>query len=414
MEGLKAEIKPGIYWIGVNDRLKDLFEAIWPLPRGISYNSYLVVDEKVAVIDTAEEPFSQEWYANIEQVIDPSRINYVVCNHMEPDHSGSLPFIRRMVPEATIVASKKGLEMVDGFYDIHDNVQAVADGDEISLGGKTLRFYEIPYVHWPETIATYAVEDKVLFSGDAFGTYGALDGGIFDDQLETELFFDEMLRYYSNVIAMYSPPVQKALEKLKEVPIEILGPSHGPIWRKDITQVIENYRRWSHWEGEKGIVMIYSSEYGNTRDAMDAVARGVVQGGSPLRVYDASRTHISWLMQECWHWSGIILGAPTYDTGIHLPMENLMRDLAHKRLRNRICGLFSSFSWSGGAMKQMREIVDELKWEVVEPAVAFKSHANLDEIAQLQALGKAVAERVMQDEAGQASIPESSGSLISS
>ena len=398
MDGLKVEIKPGIYWIGVNDRVKDLFEGIWPLPRGISYNSYLVIDEKVAVIDGVEEGFSQEWYENIERLIDPSKIDYVISNHMEPDHSGSLPFIRRMVPEATIVLSEKAREMLNDFYGIRENVQTVGDGDEISLGERTLRFHEIPYVHWPETMVTYLMEEKVLFSGDAFGTYGALDGGFFDDQVDVDYYIDEMLRYYANIIGMYSIPVQNALSKLGGLSMDVIAPAHGPIWRQDIGRVIGLYDRWSHWEGEKGVALIYGSMYGNTIEAMEAVGRGVISGGCPtLRIYDVSRTSFSILLQECWHWKGVILGAPTYDTGIFIPMDNLLSSLHHKRLKNRICGLFGSFTWSGGAMRKMRGILDELKWEVVEPEVPFKSHATEEHLEQLEALGRAVAERVMQD-----------------
>jgi flavorubredoxin len=247
-------------------------------------------------------------------------------------------------------------------------------------------------------MATYAVEDKVLFSGDAFGTYGALDGGFFDDCLELDYFIDEMLRYYANVIGMYSMPVQKALVKLGDLAIDVLAPAHGPIWRQDARRVMELYKRWSHWDGEKGIVLIYGSMYGNTREAMEAVSRGVVQGGCPiLRIYDASRTSLSTLLAECWRWKGVILGAPTYDTRIYLPLDTLTRTLAHKRLKNRVCGLFGSYTWSGGSVKQMREIAEELKWDVVEPQVPFTSQASAEQIEQLEALGKAVAERVMRD-----------------
>ncbi|MHB8781754.1 MAG: FprA family A-type flavoprotein [Candidatus Geothermincolia bacterium] len=396
MEALKVEIKPDVYWVGVNDRRKDLFEGIWPLPRGVSYNSYLVVDEKVAVIDTSERPFTQQWYENITQIVDPSRIAYVIANHMEPDHSGSLPFIRKMVPDATIVLTAKAKDMLANFYGIVENVRVVSDGEEISLGHKTLRFYEIPFVHWPETMATYIVEDQILCSCDAFGTFGALDGGFFDDEVDVDYYIDEMLRYYSNIVAMYSVPVQRALAKLKELPISVIAPSHGPIWRNDVARVVGLYDRWSRWEGEQGVALIYGSMYGNTLDLMEAVGRGVVKGGcKTLRVFDVSRTPFSFLLRDCWRYKGIILGAPTYDGGVYLPMDNLVNTLAHKRLQKRVCGLFGSYTWSGGAVKKMHETLEGLKWEIVGPEVPFTSHPSEEDLRQAEEMGAAVARQVM-------------------
>lgn len=398
MKGIDVEIKPGIFWVGVNDRWKDLFEGIWPIPRGVSYNSYLILDEDTALVDTVEEPFSHELLENIECYIEPSKLKYVIVNHMEPDHSGSLPALLRVAPDITLVGTAKCKEMLKNFYGIEKNIQVVAEGDEIKLGKRTLRFYDIPYIHWPETMATYVVEDEMLMPCDAFGTYGALDGGFFDDEVDVDYYIDEMLRYYANIVAMYSQPVQKALTKLKDLPISILAPSHGPIWRKDIGRVVELYRRWSNWEGEKGVALVYGSMYGNTLETMEAVARGVVKGGCPtLRVYDVSRAPFSFVLGECWRYKGIILGAPTYDTGLYPPMENLLSALEHKRLRNRICGIFGSYSWSGGAAKKMQETVEGLKWELVEPVLAFTSHATKEQLQEAEALGQAVAEKVMAD-----------------
>jgi len=389
------KIAEDLFWVGVNDRTTDLFESFWPLPRGVSYNSYLVLDEKVALIDTVKRGFSNEFLANLEEVVDPGKIDYIIANHVEPDHSGALPLVRRLAPGARVLGTAKALDLLKKLYHMEEGLEAVKDGQRLELGKRALLFYETPFVHWPETMMTYLPEEEVLFSGDAFGGFGALDGGIFDDEVDLKYYESEILRYFSNIIGMYTNPTQRALQKLKELKIRTIAPTHGPVWRRKPEEIVRLYDRWSRMEGEPGVVLIYGSMYGNTERLAERVARGVIGGGAPLRVLDASRTHPSFLLAEAWRYKGLILGAPTYDGGIFLPVEGFLRLVQRKRLQNRIVGMFGSFGWSGGAVKGMRASIEELGWELIEPVVEVNGFPDEGALERGEALGRAVAERVM-------------------
>jgi len=395
------EIATKVYLVGVNDRTTDLFESIWPLPRGVSYNSYLIRDEKVALIDTVKRGFSNEFLANLEEVVDPAEIDYIVVNHAEPDHSGALPLVRRLAPQAEVLGTAKAGELLERLYGI-EGFEAVEEGQRLGLGRRSLVFYETPFVHWPETMMTYLPEEEILFSGDAFGGFGTLDGGIFDDEVEMEYYESEILRYFSNVIGMYTNPTQRALQKLKGLEINTIAPAHGPVWRRRPEEIIKLYDRWSRMEGEPGVVLIYGSMYGNTERLAERVARGVVAGGAPLRIMDASRTHLSFLLAEAWRCKAVILGAPTYDGGIFPPVEQFLRLAQRKRLQNRIVGLFGSFGWSGGAVKGMKAIIEELEWELIEPVVEWNGFPDEEALAEGEALGREVALRALESESARA------------
>ncbi|NOX44765.1 MAG: MBL fold metallo-hydrolase, partial [Caldiserica bacterium] len=306
------EIRPGIFWVGVNDRTTDLFEGVWPLPQGVSYNAYLVVGEKAALIDGVKAPFVEELVRNISEVLPPGKLDYLVVNHMEPDHSGSLPFLRRLAPEATVVATPAAIPMLARFHGIAEGVRAVSDGESLDLGGRSLRFFHIPFVHWPETMATYEDTEKVLFPCDAFGGFQALDGVLFDDEVDVSAYEDEILRYFSNIVGMQAKPVLRAIEKLKALEIEVIAPSHGLVWRRDPGHIVELYAKWASMEAVPEVTVIFGSMYGFTARAAEEVARGVAEAGVPVRVLDAGRVHVSYLIREAWKRRGLILGAPTY------------------------------------------------------------------------------------------------------
>lgn len=389
------EITKGVFWVGVNDHTTDLFESVWPLPHGVSYNAYLIVDEKIALIDTVKGAFALELVRNIAEIVDPGRIDYLIVNHMEPDHSGALPLIWRLAPNLKILGTDKAGGLIRALYHIERGFEPVRDGQRLDLGGRGLVFYETPFVHWPETMMTYLPDEKILFSCDAFGGFGTLDGGLFDDELDLARYEPEILRYFSNIVGMYTNPTQRAIQRLKALEIKIIAPSHGPIWRKDPSRVVGLYDRWSRMEGEPGIVLIYGSMYGDTELMAERVARGAREAGAPIKVLDASRTHLSFLLAEAWRYKALILGAPTYDGGIFIPMEQFLRLAQRKRLQNRIVGIFGSFGWAGGAIKAMRSIIEELKWELVEPVVEFQGRPTEKELERGAALGRAVAERVL-------------------
>jgi anaerobic nitric oxide reductase flavorubredoxin len=255
MEYKIVEIKDRIYYVGVNDRTKHLFENLWPLPKGISYNSYLIDDDKVALIDTVDICYSEVYFRKIKSALGDKPIDYLVVNHMEPDHSGSIRWLIRQYPEITIIGNSRTMDMLKGYYGITDNVLAIKDKDELNLGKNTLRFYLTPMIHWPETMMTYVPESKTLFSGDAFGTFGSLDGGVVDSLLNPDWYFDEMIRYYSNIVGKYGSPVQAALAKLSGIDIEVVCSTHGPVWteKENIDKVIALYDKLSKYEADRGV-----------------------------------------------------------------------------------------------------------------------------------------------------------------
>ncbi len=323
------EIRPGIYWVGANDRTTDLFEGLWPITReGVSYNSYLVSDERKALIDLTEAGMLDALLAQIESVADPAGLDYIVVNHMEPDHTGVLRSLRRIAPNAEILGSKKALELMASYYGVTEGVRAVQDGETLSLGRRTLQFHSTPFVHWPETMVTYAREAKVLFSCDAFGGYGALDGGIFDDECGDCSFYErESLRYYTNIVCQYSKNVLKAIERLKDLPIEVVAPSHGLVWRRNPGRIVDLYRRWAGYASgpaEPGVTVVFTSMYGHTRAMAEAVAEGVARAGVPVTVFDAARTHPSYILPALYSRQEVLVGSATYEGGLMPPMANLL------------------------------------------------------------------------------------------
>ncbi len=392
-------ITKDVYWIGVNDRRTALFESIWPIPRGVSYNSYLIRDEKVALIDTIKDLSVSGYLRRLRHLLGPERqVDYLIINHLEPDHSGAIPLIKDAFPKIQVIGNKKTAEFVNDLYGVRD-VRIVQDGEELDLGRRKLRFLLTPMVHWPETMMTYETTDRILFSGDAFGGFGTLNGGIFDDEVDIRYYEDEILRYFSNIIGKYSPMVQKAIQKLGDLPVAIVASTHGPIWRTSPEHIIQLYNRWSRQETEPGVVVAFGSMYGATERMADAVARGVADGGvKTIRAHDVSTSHVSYIIRDAWRYKGLILGSPTYDTGIFPPMEALLRLLSGKRLVNRAVGVFGDYGWSGGAVKGLRQFVDDAKLELVEPVVEAKFTATPERIEQCHALGRAVAERVHRSE----------------
>jgi flavorubredoxin len=391
-----VEIRPGIYWIGVNDRTTDLFEGLWPITQeGVSYNTYLVDGEQKALIDLAKGLKTNEFLDQVAQVVDPSGLDYIIINHMEPDHTGILRTLRRIAPQAVILGTQKTQEMLAAFYQVTEDVRVVEDGERLSLGSHTLQFFSTPFVHWPETMMTYEATHRVLFSCDGFGGYGALQGAIFDDQCVDPAFYEqEALRYYVNIVAMFSRPVLRAIERLKDLPIEVIAPSHGLIWRKDPGRIVELYRKWAGYatgEREMGVTLLYGSMYGNSEQMMNAVAQGVSQAGVPVEVFDVGRTHTSYILPSLWVRQGVIVGAPTYEGGLFPPMAHVLDIAARKRILNRKAAYFGSYGWSGGARREFARLAESLKWEVVD-TLEFRGGPTLEDLKEGEAFGRRFAE----------------------
>ncbi len=366
-----VHIAPNIYWIGVNDRTTDLFEGLWPITQeGVSYNAYLIRDEKTTIVDLAKAFKTDEFFDQIDQVADLSKLDYVIVNHMEPDHTGVLHILRRVAPQVTILCSEKAAQMLDSFYAIGDGVQVVRDGETLSLGRHTLRFVYTPFVHWPETMMTYEESERILFSCDAFGGYGALRGAIFDDECSDPVFYErEALRYYVNIVAVFSKPVLQAIEKLAGVPVAVIAPSHGLIWRKAPGRIVDLYRKWAEYATgptEPGVTLLYASMYGNTEKMMNAVAQGVAREGVPLAVFDVARTHVSYILPALWTQRGVIVGAPTYEGSLFPFMRHVLDMAVQKHIRNKKVAYFGSYGWSGGAQRDFERLAETLKWELSE------------------------------------------------
>jgi len=393
-----VEIKPDVYWVGVNDRTTDLFEGLWPITKeGVSYNSYLIDDEKKAIVDLTKSLKGDEFLAQIDEVSDISKIDYIVVNHMEPDHSGLLRTFRRIAPRATILGSAKTKDMLESFFSIKDNVRVVNDGDTLSLGKRTLKFFSTPFLHWPETMMTYEVSHKILFSCDAFGSYGAIRGAIFDDECEHFDFYQtEALRYYVNIVANFSTRVLGAIEKLADIPVEVIAPSHGLIWRKNISLIVNLYKKWAEYasgDTEPGISLIYGSMYGNTEVMMNAVAQGISRAGVPLEIFDASRTHVSYILPSLWTKRGVMIGASTYEVSLFPPVAEVLNMAAHKHIRNKKAAFFGSYGWSGGALRGLKRIIEPLKWDLMD-TLEFVGCPTGEELRKGEEFGASFAESI--------------------
>ena len=391
------KITDQIYYVGVNDRNKNLFEGLWPLPDGVSYNSYLIVDDKVCLIDTVEVDFFMPFIKNIQETIGNRPVDYLVVNHMEPDHSGSIALIKKYYPNITIIGNKKTFGMMSGFYGIEGDNMVVNNGDTLSLGHHTLKFVLTPMVHWPETMMTLDMEAKTLFSGDAFGCFGALNGGIVDSDINCDSFWLEMVRYYSNIVGKYGTPVQAALKKLAGVPLDYICSTHGPVWHEHIAKVVGMYDTMSKYETEPGLVICYGTMYGNTERAAEVIARAASEAGvKNIVIYNVSKTHHSYIIRDVFRYGALIVGAPTYNTGLYHEMEVLLDELARRDIKNRLFGWFGSYSWASKAASRIQEINDNrLHYTAVGTPVEIKQSLNDDSYAQCVALGQAMAAEIL-------------------
>ena len=388
------KISNRIYSVGVNDNDKVLFEGLWPLPFGVSYNSYLVVDEKVALIDTVETGFEDEFLDNIHQAIGERPIDYLVVNHMEPDHSSLIAYMLDKYPGLQIVANAKTVPMLEGYYGTQkEKVFVVKEGESISLGHSTLTFYMIPMVHWPETMVTWLSEEQTVFSADAFGTFGVVGEDIVDSSMTFELYRDEMIRYYSNIVGKYGTPVQSALKKLSGLPVARICSTHGPVWENNVDDVVRLYDKLSRYEVERGVCIVYGSMYGNTAAAADALAMELEARGIPCAVHDlagnnAGELGISGAIRDAFKYDTLVVGSPTYNNGIFPPVETFMRALKSRLVKDRRFYAFGSYTWAGSSVNQLNALAQEMGFELLGSGTSFaqaytKEKFNASAIADL-------------------------------
>jgi len=395
---IPVKLSENVFYVGVNDRRTTLFENIWPLEKGVAYNSYLIDDKEVALIDTVESGHFDIFLKKIESILGNRSINYLIVNHVEPDHAGSLKFITKLYPDIKIVGNKKTLAMIEGYFGIKDNVIEIKECDTLNLGRNTLQFFMMPMVHWPEVMVTYLQEEKILFSADAFGTFGTLDGGIFDDELDFYAFEDEMRRYYSNIVGKYGNPVQSAIKKLSQIEIKMIASTHGPILRKHIADVLNWYNKWSLYDTDEGVVITYASMYGNTEEMAETIARKIAEEGiKNIKIFDVSKTHSSYIISDIFRYKGLILGSPTYNGELHPNMESLISKLLNMGIKNHYIGIFGSFTWAGNAAKKLNEFVIKSGCEQVGEIVEEKHSLKEEKYFACRNLGLAMANRLKAD-----------------
>ena len=396
-----VEINENLFYVGVNDRTKNLFENLWPLPKGVSYNSYVLRDEKTALIDTVDISFTDVFLNKLEVVLDGRPLDYLVINHMEPDHSGALIFLLNKYPNIKIVGNARTADMLKGYYDITNNIEVIKDGDEISLGKNTLQFYLTPMVHWPETMMTYVKESKTVFAGDAFGTFGTLDGGVTDSQLNPDFYWDEMVRYYSNIVGKYGGPVQKALRKFKDVEINTICATHGPVWTEpeNVSRVIALYDKLSNYEGDKGLVIAYGSMYGNTEQLAESIAsEAAANGVRNIVMHNLSKSNLSYVIQDIYKYKGLIIGSPTYDSKLYPAVQTLVNTLENKNLKNRYFGFFGSHSWAGTSVRILADFADKMQFEKICSPIDMKQSLNKEVYEKAMTLGKNMAQKILSDD----------------
>lgn len=365
-----------IRYVGMNDRQTVLFEHQWPVPEGVSYNSYLVVDDKIALIDTAAAAFKDEFISNIKEEIGDRKIDYLVVNHMEPDHSALQAVIRNEYPDCTIVTNAKAVPMIEGYQGLTDNIKVIKEGESISLGGTTLQFYMIPMVHWPETMVTWCPEEKTAFSGDAFGCFRAVpDGCLVDGFVD---FKEEITRYYASIVGKYGQTVQAALRKVSPLGIERICPTHGPVWEKDIPEVVGWYDRLSAAKLERGVTIAYGSMYGNTAKAAQAIAQELENKGITVKLHDLCEENYSYALADVFLYDTLIVGSPTYNAGIFPPVQSFMEALKARGVKNRRFAAFGSYTWAGMSVKLLNAIAAEMQFETVHDGLSFAQGYNAD------------------------------------
>ena len=388
------KISERIYYVGVNDDAKTLFEGLWPLPYGVSYNSYIVADSKVALIDTVEHGFEDEFLANINEALGDRGIDYLIVNHMEPDHSSLITDMLQRYPYMKIVGNAKTLPMLQGYYGTPaERVIVVKEGDSIDLGSCSLRFHMIPMVHWPETMVTWLAEENTVFSGDAFGTFGAVNEEVVDSEGTFESFRDEMMRYYSNIVGKYGTPVQSALKKLSGLEVKRICSTHGPVWEKSVPEVVALYDRVSRYEVQRGVCIAYGSMYGNTAAAAEALAEELRRQGMPCAVHDLAGNvnpglGLSGALRDVFKYDTIVAASPTYNNGIFPPVETFMKALQARLIKGRRFYALGSYTWAGSSVNLLNSFAESLGFDVLAPGLSFPQayspeKCNVQEIASI-------------------------------
>ncbi len=391
------KVTEDLYWVGGNDRRLALFENIHPIPKGVSYNSYLLLDKKTVLFDTVDWSISRQFLENIEAVLNGRKLDYLVINHMEPDHGASIEEIILRYPNVKIISTEKSFLLMRQFgFDIDNRIEEVKDGDVKSFGKHEIKFITAPMVHWPEVMVSFDTTNGVLFSADAFGSFGALDGKLFNDEVNFERdWIDEARRYYTNIVGKYGPHVQALLKKASALDIKMICPLHGPVWRTDLGYFIDKHDKWSRYEPEeKAVMIVYASMYGNTESAANALATKFVEKGiTNVVMYDVSNTHVSILISETFRVSHIVLASVTYNLGIYPLMHNYLMDMKALNVQNRTVALIENGSWATKSGQLMGEFLDSMKgMNILDDKLSLVSSMKEDNVVDMDALVDSVIE----------------------
>ena len=387
------KITEDLSWIGASDRRLALFENVYPIPLGVSYNSYVLTDEKTVLLDTVDSAVAGQFFANLQKALNGKNLDYLVVNHMEPDHCSQIARVMEMFPSAKIVCTAKTKQMIAQFFGTSvsdEQYIIVKDGDVLKTGKHELTFVSAPMVHWPEVMVTFDKTDGILFSADAFGTFGAINGNIFADEVDFERdYLSEARRYYANIVGKYGPQVQMLLKKASALEIKMICPLHGYIWRENIAYLVGKYTKWAEYvPEEKSVVIAYGSIYGNTENACEILAAKLAEKGvKNIKMYDVSVTHGSYIIGEAFRASHLVFAAPTYNAGIFINMENLLHDIVAHNLQNRTVALIDNGSWAATCNKQMKEELQKLKnISFIEPALSIKSALTEEQLSEISEL----------------------------
>ena len=393
------KILDDLVWVGVNDRRLNLFEGVYSVPNGIAYNSYLIKDEKTILFDTVDKAVTTTFFENLEHELGSSKLDYIVVQHMEPDHSATLKLLLCEYPEVTIVCNQKTKDMIYQFFELKEDTKfhIVKEGDTLNTGKHNYTFIMAPMVHWPEVMVTYDTTDKILFSADAFGTFGALNGAIFADEVDFDRdYMDESRRYYTNIVGKYGVQVQSLLKKVSNLEINYICPLHGFVWRKDIDKYIDKYSLWSSYEPEeKGVMIAYASVYGNTAIAAEIVSSKLRDRGIKTVMFDVSVTPTSNIIAAAFKWSHLVFASTTYNTGIFITMEDLLRDLASHNIQNRTVALIENGSWAATSGNLMQQILEKCKnMTFIENKVSIKSSLKNSQMAEIESFVENIAKTI--------------------
>ena len=401
MNGIR-EVTDDIYWIGGNDHRLALFENIFPIPKGVSYNSYIILDDKTCVMDSVDWAIARDYLENIRQMLGERPLDYLVINHMEPDHCSAIELCVNEWPEMKLVSTEQGFDIMRQLrYRIdEERIVIVKEGDTLSLGKHELTFVEAPMVHWPEVMMSYDISSGTLFSADAFGSFIALDGALFADEVDWERdWLDEARRYYTNIVGKYGPHVMNALKKAGTIDIKYICPLHGLVWRKDIEYLLDKYVHWATYEPEKkGVLIVYSSMYGNTEHACQVLASKLHDlGVHEVRLYDVSNTHVSYLIAESFKYSHIILGAVTYNLGVYPVLMNYLHDMKVLNLQNRTVGILENGTWAAKAGDIIEEFLNtEMKtMDVMGDRVTMNSALSEGNMTDFNAIVENLADDIL-------------------